>query len=297
MRAFRRKPVQRVLIFLAVALGLYLGLIWFGQRWLLYPSWIVRDPGTSLVLPPHERLVMTSDQGPIEALLMLGRGVSAEAAGPLVIVAHGNGEWAEHRALEMGRYVRSGISVLLPEYRGYGRSAGRPTQARLTRDFVAWRDRIAERPEVDADRIAYHGRSLGGGVVGQLTAKRPPAALVLESTFTRIADHPAAKLGPPFMIRDPYDTLAVVRDLDLPILVLRSPRDEVIPGTHGERLAAAAQDATLVTFDGGHNDPLPPSAWDAILDYMRHMGMLGEATADEADDADLHAGPGGTEAD
>jgi len=241
------------------------------------------DPGDTLVLPPHERLVMESDQGPIEAIFLLGAGVSPASPGPLVIVAHGNGEWAEHRALEMGPYVRAGISVLVPEYRGYGRSAGRPTQARLTRDFVAWRDRIAERPEVDADRIAYHGRSLGGGVMGQLTDRRPPRGLVLESTFTRIADHPGAKIAPRFMVRDPFDTLSVVRELDIPLLVIRSPRDEIIPGTHGDRLAAEARDATLVTFDGGHNDPLPPNAWVAILDYMRAVGMLGEEAANSAE--------------
>jgi len=294
--AARRNLVRRLLIILAVGVAVYFALIWFGQRLLIYPSWIVADPGTSLVLPPHERLVMQSDQGPIEALLLIGSGVSADSPGPLVIAAHGNGEWAEHRALEMGPYVRSGVSVLVPEYRGYGQSAGRPTQKRLTRDFVAWRDRIAQRPEVDADRIAYHGRSLGGGVIGQLTAHRPPRGLVLESTFTRIADHPAARLGPSFMIRDPYDTLAVVRELEIPVLVLRSPRDEIIPGTHGERLAEAAKDATLVGFDGGHNDPLPPAAWTAILDYMRAVGMLEDTAANEADHADgadLNAGPGG----
>src|SRR5688572_30832441 len=110
--------------------------------------------------------------GPVEGWFLPAYGVAAGRPGPAVIFAHGNAEIIDPYALELEPYRRMGVSVLLPEFRGYGRSGGEPSEEGITDDFVAFHDLLAARPDVDPSRIVFHGRSLGGGVVCALAARR-----------------------------------------------------------------------------------------------------------------------------
>ena len=261
------------MIYLLVALALYVGFVLLAQRWVLFPRFAVSSP-PGVPRLAHERLKMETPAGTIDAIFRLGRGVSGESPGPLVIFAHGNGELIEHNADAMQPYVDAGISVLLPEYRGYGKSAGSPSQRAIVRDFLSWRERVLRRPEVDADRLIYHGRSLGGGVVAQLAQRHPPRGLILESTFTSIKAMAAKLLVPSFLVRDPFDTLRVIRCYEAPILIIHGMDDVTIPVSHAERLADAAPDAELVKHPGGHNDPPPAKPyWSAVFAYLDRMGV------------------------
>lgn len=260
------------MIYVLVALALFVGSVLLAQRWVVFPRFAVGTPPPNTPSLPHERLRMQTPAGTVEAIFRPGHGVGEDRPGPLVIFAHGNGERIEHNADAMQPYVEAGISVLLPEYRGYGQSAGSPSQRAIVRDFVAWRQRIVQRPEVDADRLIYHGRSLGGGVAAQLAQRHPPRGLILESTFTSIKAMAAKFLVPPFLVRDPFDTLRVIRSYEAPILVMHGRDDEAIPVSHAERLADAAPEAELVTFAGGHNDPPPGEPyWAAVFAYLERV--------------------------
>src|SRR5690606_34255575 len=104
-------------------------------------------------------------EGRVEAWLLPGDGVSAERPGPAVVFAHGNAELIDHWPGALARYRRLGVSVVLPEYRGYGRSAGRPSESAIRDDLRALHARLSSHPMVDVTRLVYHGRSLGGGAV------------------------------------------------------------------------------------------------------------------------------------
>lgn len=262
------------MIYLLVALTLYVGFVVLAQRWVLFPRYAVGSLPPGVPRLAHERLEMQTPAGTVEAILRRGHGVNQDNPGPLVIFAHGNGELIEHNADAMQPYVEAGFSVLLPEYRGYGQSAGSPSQEAIVRDFVAWRERMLQRPEVDAARLVYHGRSLGGGVVAQLAQRHPPRGLILESTFTSIKAMAGKYLVPPFLVRDPFDTLRVVRAYEAPILIIHGVDDVAIPVQHAERLASAAPDAKLVTHPGGHNDPPPAKPyWSAIFSYLEKLDL------------------------
>src|SRR5690606_26574574 len=112
-------------------------------------------------------------------------------------------------------------------YRGYGRSDGTPTQDGITRDFIAFYDLIAQRPDVDPIRIVFHGRSLGGGAVAALAQHRTPRAMVLESTFTGVPAMAKRFLVPPFLVRDKFDTMGTLRHYEGPSLILHGEHDEV----------------------------------------------------------------------
>jgi fermentation-respiration switch protein FrsA (DUF1100 family) len=247
------------------------------SRAMLFPRYAVRaSPDAGAGVEGLERLWVTSDEGRVEGWLLPGRGVSAEQPGPAVIFAHGNAELIEHWPDEMARYRELGISVLLPEYRGYGRSAGSPSEAAITEDFVAFHELLVARPEVDDSRIVFHGRSLGGGAVCALARHKRPAAFILQSTFTSVADIARGWFVPRALVADPFDSREVLGTLrDTPVLIVHGERDSLIPVSHAHELARAAAGSRLVLYDCDHND-CPPrwsDFWREVEAFLDGAGL------------------------
>jgi fermentation-respiration switch protein FrsA (DUF1100 family) len=104
-----------------------------------------------------------------------------------VLVFNGNGGNRAHRAPLAAALSRSGLAVLLFDYRGYGGNPGAPTEPGLLADARAARAYLASRPGVDPGRLVYLGESLGAAVAVALAVEVPPLALVLRSPFTSLA--------------------------------------------------------------------------------------------------------------
>lgn len=254
----------------------FTGLLWWGQEFLFFPGAYVAhrvDPN-----PPPGAVVWERDVDgvTVDAWLLLGKGSTAETPGPAAVFFHGNGELINIWAGEMSWYTERGYTVLLPEYRGYGRSDGAPSQAAIVDDATHFFDRLVALPAVDASRVVLHGRSLGGGVAAQVAALRPAAALVLASTFSSGSAMARGVLpfAAGFMIRHPFETEAALKTFDGPTLILHGDRDGMSPD-HARRNAAAARDATLVIYPGvGHNDmPSGHGSWDDILPFLDRAGL------------------------
>src|SRR5690606_12626092 len=171
-------------LFTAAACAMACAMLAWIQRKLLFPAHLVRTPSEVPSLPGLERWFLPTEEGEVEAWFLAGEGVSRERPGPVVLFAHGNGELVDHWPLALEPYRHLGVSVALPEYRGYGRSAGRPSEPAIVRDLCALHARMASDGRVDMRRVVYHGRSLGGGAVCALARHHAPRALILESTFT-----------------------------------------------------------------------------------------------------------------
>jgi fermentation-respiration switch protein FrsA (DUF1100 family) len=247
------------------------------QRWIIFPRWhTAPDPRAAERVPGLLRIWLPIADGQVEAWLLPGDGVGAERPGPLLFYAHGNAELIEHWGEALLPLRRLGISVLLPEYRGYGRSSGSPSQDAIVDDFTALLDLVRDRPEIDPARVVLQGRSLGGGVVCALALRRPPAALILQSTFTSLRDMARRYHLPARLVRDPFDNRAAVRDLELPLLIVHGTRDSLVPYAHAEALLAAAPRARLVSFATDHNEPLSddPRFWHEVMAFLREAGVL-----------------------
>jgi fermentation-respiration switch protein FrsA (DUF1100 family) len=164
--------------------------------------------------------------------------------------------------------------VLLPEYRGHGRSDGRPGQDAITEDLRAFLHRALDRPEVDRERLLFHGRSLGGGAVCAVARHEPPAALLLESTFTGVRRRGLELFGPlAWLVRNPFDNQSVVEAFGGPVLVIHGEQDEVIPWAHGRTLAEVAPRGRLVTRQAHHADlPRDAAYWDEIQRLLEEAG-------------------------
>lgn len=276
----RSKVLRRIMIYLLVAVVLWVLIVWFVQRSVLFPTRLIPaglhvEPGPSVEVI---WLNLPDGAGKVEAWFIPGDGVSAQRPGPAVMFAHGNGELIDLWQHDLRGYGDLGVSVLLVEYRGYGRSDGSPTQKGITEDLIAFYDRLVARPDVDPKRIVFHGRSLGGAAVAELSQHREPAAMILESTFTSVADMAWGFFVPRFLVRDRFDAVNALEDYQGPVLIVRGGQDEIVPPGHAERLRdAAAGPSTLIVYpDMGHNDPPPAGKyWDDVEAFLREAGIIG----------------------
>ena len=150
-------------------------------------------------------------------------------------------------------------AVLFVNYRGYGASGGRPGEAALVADGIELFDWARARGDIDGERIAVHGRSLGTGVAVQVAAARPVRCVILTSPFASALDV-AREMYPwlpvSLLLRHPFDSAAHAPRLRAPALFLMGEADDLVPRRHSERLAGTwGGPKELVTFEGfGHND-------------------------------------------
>jgi len=147
-------------------------------------------------------------------------------------------------------------AVYLVNYRGYGGSSGRPSEAALTADAEAIYDSLRARHEP----IAVIGRSLGSGVAVALAARRPVERLVLVTPFDSIANVAAdhfSWLPVRHLVRDRYDSLACIGQVRAPTLVVVAEHDEVVFRARSDALIAAVSPPllhTLLVPGATHND-------------------------------------------
>lgn len=247
------------------------------QRLFVFPSFAaVPDPRAGEGVRGLEKWSLETEDGAVEAFFLPAPGATADRPLPAVVFAHGNAELIDYWVDTLDRYRSFGLSVLLPEYRGYGRSAGRPTERGIVGDFVRFYDRLSDRPDVDSSRIVFHGRSIGGGVVCGLARQRPPAAMILSSTFTSVA-RIARRYGlPRRFVLDPFDNEEVLCALDVPVLLVHGRRDRIVPLAHGQRLCDIAKDAELLLYDADHNDCPPDWArfWRDVETFLARARIL-----------------------
>jgi hypothetical protein len=179
-----------------------------------------------------------------------------------VLLCHGNGGNVGDRAHAVDLLSARGFGVLAFDYRGYGRSTGRPSEHGTALDARAARAAIHDGP------VIYLGESLGGAVALALAVERPPDGLILQSAFTSVRD--IARLHYPFVPRalvpDAYPSLRRVRDLLAPLLVLHGADDRIVPAIDGQALYDAAPEPKWIEiFPGvGHNNVIG-ERWICVL--------------------------------
>ena len=175
-----------------------------------------------------------------------------------VLFAHGNGGNISDRVEHLALLTAAGFDVLAFDYRGYGRSGGRPNEAGTYADARAARSVLLQQPGVDPGRVFYLGESLGGGVVTELALAHPPAGVVLTSTFSSIRDvaRKHYPLIPNFAVPDAFPTERRIPLLRTPLLIIHGENDELVPPEQARRLyEAAVQPKDLHILPGvGHND-------------------------------------------
>ena len=252
---------------LASAMGLLSGCGTAVERgFIYYPSATLEGTPASVGLAFEDVEVTATDGVRIHGWHVPGRRRAT------LLYCHGNAGNISHRLAKLrALHDRLGLSILIFDYRGYGRSAGVPGEAGTYADARAMRDWLRQR---DPGPVVYLGVSLGAAVATALGAEDPPAALVLEAPFASVQAMVNATLpGAGWLFRTRYDTLGTVGRVRAPVLVLHGDADEVVPHRQGRAVfEAASEPKVFVRVPGaGHNDLAETggetywAAWAAFL--------------------------------
>ena len=245
-------------LFVALAIGyaLLVALIYLMQGRMLY---LPNMPGRELAATPTDIGLVYEDVSieTSDGVVLHGWFIPADTARVLLFF-HGNAGNISHRLESIRQFHQLGLSVLIIDYRGYGRSGGKVTEPGLYRDAdAAWRY-LTEVRGIRASDIVLFGRSLGGSVASRLATEQQPLGLIVESAFTSVPDV-AQELYPwlpaRWLSRLRHATRDHVRNVDCAVLVIHSRDDEIIPFHHGKAIyAAAAEPRMLLELRGSHND-------------------------------------------
>ena len=232
------------------------------DRLVFFPDPFVGDPPAGV----EERWLTAADGVRLHA--WVARSASARAT---LVWSHGNAGNIAGRADVLLALASHGFDVLAYDYRGYGKSQGRPSEAGVYLDAAAAFDSERARG-IPPSRIVCFGESLGGAVSIRLAIERPCAAVVVVSTFTSLRELARIHYGRlAFLAGARFDSAALVGRLSVPFFALHGDRDTIVPYALGEQLFALAREPKrfLRVPGAGHNDIFEhPSVIDEIARFV-----------------------------
>ncbi len=242
-------------------------LIYFGQRTMMYFPETIRTTPEQAGLPSAQEMTLTTADG--ERVIVWH--VPPRQDKPVILYFHGNGGALKYRVDRFLQLIADGIGLVALEYRGYGGSSGRPSEAGLIADAQAAYAFAAE--HYPAKQLVLWGESLGSGVAVALAAEKPVGRVILEAPFTSAADVAAQQywfLPVRLLMKDQFRSDQRIGKVSAPILILHGVKDQVVPFAQGERLFELAhQPKRIVRFlDGSHDDLDKNGALDAVARFL-----------------------------
>lgn len=211
-----------------------------------------------------------------------------EAEQPLLLFFHGNAGNISHRLDNLRLLRRLGLNIFIFDYRGYGQSAGKASEAGTysdARGALAWLQARGWATE----QMVYFGRSLGAAVAVQLAGESPPAGLILETPFTSIAamgryHNPILYFALGWLLDARYDNLAKIGRIQVPLLLFQGDLDSIVPPTMARELFDAAHEPKTwqLILGADHNDTYEVGgeaywkAWTTFLHRIQSPETTGE---------------------
>jgi len=253
-----KKQARRMLysiLFILVSVWVLLSLLLylFQPKFIYFPQSEIDYTPDMAGLPYEDIYFKTEDD-----VLLNGWFIPVEDAKNTLLFFHGNGGNISHRLESLKIFHEIGLSVFIIDYRGYGQSQGIPSEQGTYRDAEAAWQYLAETRGISDEDIIIFGRSMGGAVATWLASRYTPNLLILESTFTSIADvakHYYPYLPTHLLTRIKYASVDRIKDIHSPILISHSQTDEIIPYKYGRALFEKAQAPKIfLELKGGHND-------------------------------------------
>ena len=257
----------------AACLVLLAVLMFFEESLIFFPS---RYPDGFWDVPP-EAAIEDAEFEAADGTQLHGWYLPHEHATAVMLFCHGNAGNITNRLAVLRRLNEDvGASVLIFDYRGYGRSQGSPSGVGVLQDARAARAWLAERAGVDEREIVLLGRSLGGAVAVDLAAEDGARGLVLQSTFTSIPD--MASFHYPWfparaLIRTRLDSLSKIGSYHGPLLQSHGRDDTIVPYASGKKLFDAANDPKqfIPLENCDHNDSERPAYYRELRKFIEAL--------------------------
>ena len=194
------------------------------------------------------------------------------AESPLIVYYGGNAEEVSGNLLDLKSYRDS--ALLFMNYRGYGRSKGRPSEKNLVSDALFILDEVVRRENIDLQHVVLLGRSLGSGVATQVAHQREVRGVILITPFDSLAN--VAKSHYPvfpvkLLVRHPFESVKFAKDIAIPALNIMGSSDGIIPNRHSKALAKAwkGEMESVIIQQADHNNiQLFPQYWQSINRFL-----------------------------
>ncbi|WP_298846145.1 alpha/beta fold hydrolase [uncultured Salinicola sp.] len=260
----KRKLAADILIPIAVIYIIVCTAAYFFQGYLLYPASLM-DPQDAP--PAWERIELpVKGAGNVEAFYK-----EPHADRPVILFLHGNGGGISDTVVATSAYVEAGYGVLMPEYPGYWGNPGKPGQKSLAASARAGMQWLEDQGTPRSEVIII-GNSIGSGPAIE-TAANGAGALVIVSGMADLPDLVSRRLKviPTFLLHDRYENEAAIMDVDAPVLIVHGDNDDLIPASHGARLAKASG-GEIVTAEGGHEIVFLAKAQNLVLGWLERNG-------------------------
>ena len=252
-----KMEIKTIIIFLSLGLVLFFVILRFILPFFIFmPQRHMLGSPAALNLPYEDISLTTSDN-----VNLHGWYIPHPEARATVLFFHGNAGNISHRLDSIKIFNDLGLSVFIISYRGYGLSGGNPSIEGTKQDaLAAWRF-LTEEKGILPEKIVVFGRSLGGAVAMELMLSANPGALILESTFSSLADMSPfpASIAPLLMGGNFWNSVETAQGLNVATLCIHSPDDEVVPFGQGRRLFEAVgakmpgTEKTFLEIQGDHN--------------------------------------------
>ncbi len=196
----------------------------------------------------------------------------------VVLMSHGNTGNIAGRPALLESILKTGASMLVYDYRGYGRSSGLPSVDGVIDDACAAYDYLVNERNINPENIIFYGESIGAAITCQLSTKRKPKGMILQSGFsciTKISRHhiPFMHVYPAALFPQPLlDSVSVLKQEHPPLLIVHGHKDIVVPMSHARELYASAIGRKLLADfpEAGHSD-IPILAQDRFVGVMREF--------------------------
>jgi len=268
---------MKVIVYILVFIVTFVIFVWYvEQASVFYPVKELAATPDRIGLDFEDVFFSTGDNVKVHGWL-----VKHPNAKSVLLFFHGNAGNIGDRLDKIKLFHDIGLDVLIVDYRGYGRSEGRPTEKGIYLDAVAAYDHLRKRADTKDKNIILYGASLGGAVAVDLATKRDVSCLIADSTFSSATDI-AKRLYPfipSFLIRTKMDSLGKIKALTLPKLFIHSKEDSIVPFTLGKRLFdAAPPPKEMFEIMGDHNDGFYQNEdllKGRITIFLRSLQLLG----------------------
>jgi uncharacterized protein len=253
-----------------IAFCLYAALatvIYVAQRSLMYFPDAAHVVPAEAGFPEAEEVPLTAADG----VRVAAWHVPPRDAKPVIVYFHGNGGALRFRVARFRRLIADGVGLVALEYRGYGGSAGSPSEQGLIADAQAAYRFAAGR--YSPQQLVLWGESLGSGVAIALAVERPVGRVILEAPFTSAVALGARHywyLPVSLLMKDQFRSDLRVGKVTAPLMIMHGVHDRLVPYAMGETLFDLANKPKhFVRFlDGGHEDLDDNGALDAVARFL-----------------------------
>ncbi len=269
----------RVILILALSFaGILTYMVAFEDQYIYFPDSEFQQTPADAGLPFEALAFQTAD-----GVMLYGWYMPHPDARFTVLHFHGNAGNISHRLHMYRRWHALGLSVFAFDYRGFGKSEGKPSESGLYEDAKAAWSELTDKLKVNPQSVILAGRSLGCAVALNLSGEAQAAGLALETPFTSVPDmaaHYYPWLPLRFFMRSRFDLLESIAGNSKPLLIISAQNDEIVPEGMDERIfSAAGGPKTHHALPGGHNDfditssPAYEQAWRTWLPKLgSHIG-------------------------